>query len=141
MTTSRIVAVREGRHLARSVVVGPHALTADAPQPVGTDTGPTPGELLLAALGTCTSMAVRAYADRHDWPLDRVDVTVRFDARGQIVKDVRLTGDLDSGRIKHLVAVAGRCSVHRLLTKEVSVVTVPTVTVRPSTSPDRSLPR
>ncbi|MFF8480982.1 OsmC family protein [Streptomyces antibioticus] len=45
--------------------------------------GPTPGELLLAALGACTSMTVRAFADRHGWPLDQVDVSVRFDGQGR----------------------------------------------------------
>ena len=127
---ARIVAVSEGRGLARSVAVGPHTLTADEPQPLGTDAGPTPGELLLAALAACTSMAVRTFADRHGWALEQVDVTAGFDARGQIVKDVRLTGELDPEHIKQLVSVAGRCPVHRLLAKETPVVTVPTVVPR-----------
>ncbi|WP_326607606.1 OsmC family protein [Streptomyces sp. NBC_01799] len=71
----------EGRGLARSVAVDSHTLTADEPQPVGADTGPTPAGLVLAALGACTSMAVRAFTDRHGRPLEQVDVTVRFDAR------------------------------------------------------------
>lgn len=62
--TGRTVSVREGGRLARTVAVGPHLLTADEPEPLGADTGPTPGELLLAALASCTSMAVRAYAAR-----------------------------------------------------------------------------
>lgn len=130
----RVVSVGEGPRLARSIAVGPHTLTADEPRPLGTDTGPTPGELLLAALGSCTSMAVRAFADRHGWPLDRVEVAVRFDRRGQIVKNVTLTGDLEPVRVRELLAVAGRCPVHRLLTKEAPIITVPTVTTRPPAS-------
>ncbi len=91
---SRIVLVGEEKGLARSVAIGPHRLTADEPEPVGTDTGPTPVELLLAALGSCASMAVRASAQRHAWPLERVDVAVRFDAEGQVVKNVGLVGEL-----------------------------------------------
>lgn len=125
--SGRPVSVREGRRLARSVAVGPHTLTADEPEPIGADTGPTPGELLLAALGSCTSMAVRAYADRQGWPLERVDVDARFDSRAQIVKVVRLTGELDPRQTERLLAVAGRCPVHRLLTAGLTVVTVPTV--------------
>ncbi|WP_328371520.1 OsmC family protein [Streptomyces sp. NBC_00445] len=102
--------------------MGPRTLTADEPRPISTDIGPTPGELLLAALGSCTSMTVRAFADRHSWPLDQVDVTVRFD-------------------IKELLAVAGPCPVQRLLTKGASIVTVPTVVAKPPASRSRTLPQ
>ncbi|MCX4702746.1 OsmC family protein [Streptomyces sp. NBC_01373] len=138
---ARIVSVGEGRRLARSIGVGPHTLTADEPRPISTDIGPTPGELLLAALGSCTSMTVRAFADRHGWPLDQVDVTVWFDPQGQIVKNVTLVGDLEPARIKELLAVAGRCPVQRLLTKGASIVTVPTVVARPPASRSQTLPQ
>ncbi|MFE9611931.1 OsmC family protein [Streptomyces sp. NPDC006012] len=69
---TRPVSISEGRRLARSIAVGPHVLAADEPQPVRTDTGPTPAELLLAALGSCTSLAVRTFADRRGLPLDHV---------------------------------------------------------------------
>ncbi|MER5436711.1 OsmC family protein [Streptomyces sp. NPDC002588] len=137
---ARIVSVSEGPRLARSIAIGPHALAADEPQPIGTDTGPTPGELLLAALGACTSMTVRAFADRHGWQLHQVDVAVRFDPQGQIAKNIRLTGDLEPAHIKQLLAVAGRCPVHRLLTGGVTVVTVPTVVARPRAPYSRAVP-
>ncbi|MFJ6392596.1 OsmC family protein [Streptomyces sp. NPDC091972] len=132
---TRIVTVAEGKQLARSVAIGAHRLTADEPEPVGTDTGPTPGELLLAALGACTSMAVRAYAQRHAWPLDRVDVAVRFGAQGQVVKNIGLVGELTPAQRDQLLAVAGRCPVHRLLTKDVTIVTVPTLLAEPAPLP------
>ncbi|MER7688452.1 OsmC family protein [Streptomyces sp. NPDC097610] len=132
---TRIVTVAEGKQLARSVAIGTHRLTADEPEPVGTDTGPTPGELLLAALGACTSMAVRAYAQRHEWPLDRVDVAVRFDAQGQVVKNIGLVGELTPAQRDHLLVVAGRCPVHRLLTKDVTIITVPTLLAEPAPLP------
>ncbi|MFI6360018.1 OsmC family protein [Streptomyces sp. NPDC050743] len=138
---TRIVSISEGPRLARSIAVGPHVLAADEPQPISTDTGPTPGELLLAALGSCTSMAVRAFADRHGWPLDHVDVTVRFDRRGQIVKEVRLTGDLEPDRVEQLLTVARRCPVQRLLTRTASVVTVPTLVAKSQAPADPSPPR
>ncbi|SEF16039.1 OsmC family protein [Streptomyces sp. Ag109_O5-10] len=132
---SRIVTVAEGKQLARSVAIGTHRLTADEPEPVGSDTGPTPGELLLAALGACTSMAVRAYAQRHEWPLDRVDVAVRFDAQGQVVKNIGLVGELTPDQRDQLLAAAGRCPVHRLLTKDVTIITVPTLLAEPAPLP------
>ncbi|MFE0733264.1 OsmC family protein [Streptomyces antibioticus] len=127
---ARIVSVAEGYRLSRSISVGPHGLTADEPQPISTDMGPTPGELLLAALGACTSMTVRAFADRHGWPLDQVDVSVRFDEQGRIVKDLRLTGELEAAHFKQLFTIAGHCPVHRLLAREASIVTVPTVVAK-----------
>lgn len=132
---TRIVTVAEGKQLARSVAIGTHRLTADEPEPVGTDTGPTPGELLLAALGACTSMAVRAYAQRHEWPLDRVDVAVRFGAQGQVVKNIGLVGELTPAQRDQLLAVAGRCPIHRLLTKDVTIITVPTLLAEPAPLP------
>lgn len=132
---TRIVTVAEGKQLARSVAIGTHRLTADEPEPVGTDTGPTPGELLLTALGACTSMAVRAYAQRHEWPLDRVDVAVRFGAQGQVVKNIGLVGELTPAQRDQLLAVAGRCPVHRLLTKDVTIITVPTLLAEPAPLP------
>ncbi|MER5597200.1 OsmC family protein [Streptomyces sp. NPDC002265] len=132
---TRIVTVAEGKQLARSVAIGTHRLTADEPEPVGTDTGPIPGELLLAALGACTSMAVRAYAQRHEWPLDRVDVAVRFDAQGQVVKNVGLVGELTPAQRDQLLAVAGRCPIHRLLAKDVTIITVPTLLAEPAPLP------
>ncbi|MFG2476342.1 OsmC family protein [Streptomyces fagopyri] len=124
---ARDVTVGEGEHLARSIAAGPHTMTADELQPIGSDTGPTPVEFLLAALGSCTSMALRTYADRHSWPLDRIEVTVRFDSQHQIIKDVRLSGDLEPAQIERLLTVAGRCPVQRLLTRQASIITVPTV--------------
>ncbi|HEY9331949.1 MAG TPA: OsmC family protein [Streptomyces sp.] len=129
--TTRIVTIAEGRRLTRSVGIGTHRLTADEPDPIGADEGPTPGELLLAALGSCTSMAVRALADRHEWPLERVDVAVRFGERGHIIKNVGLTGDLEPAQREQLLAAAGRCPVHRLLTREVKIVTVAALLAEP----------
>ncbi|MDQ0760341.1 OsmC family protein [Streptomyces canus] len=125
--STRTVSVSEGTRLARTVVIGTHLLRSDEPEPVSSDTGPTPGELLLAALGSCTSMAVRAYADRHSWPLHQVDVDLRFGSDSEIIKEIHLSGELEPSQSERLLAVAGRCPVHRLLTNSVSVVTLSTV--------------
>jgi organic hydroperoxide reductase OsmC/OhrA len=63
---------------AQSITVANHRLTADEPVAVGgTDTGPGPYDLLLAALGSCTSMTVALYARRKQWPLEAVTVRLR----------------------------------------------------------------
>ena len=92
------------------ITIGDHELVSDEPRPTGDDAGPTPYDLLLGALGACTSMTVRMYARRKDWPLDQVRVTLRHsrihaedcaDCETRIGMidhidlDIELIGDLD----------------------------------------------
>jgi uncharacterized OsmC-like protein len=127
----------DGR-FAQRITVGSHVLAADEPQPVGDDTGPTPYDLLLAALGACTSMTVRMYADRQGWPLEQVEVVLRHSRIhaedcadcetetgriDRIDRDIRLTGDLDAGQRRKLLEIAGKCPVHRTLRSEISINT------------------
>src|SRR6188474_2231406 len=76
---ARSVVVRgRATGFSQSIVAGRHELKSDEPLGVGgTDTGPSPYDLLLAALGSCTSMTVALYARRKRWPLESVTVTLR----------------------------------------------------------------
>lgn len=122
----------------RQISAGHHHLLADEPPPVGDDAGPTPYDLLLAALGACKSMTVRMYADRKQWPLDQIRVTLRHSrihakdcadcetVNGhidQIDCDVELTGNLDDAQRQRLLYIAERCPVHQTLTSEVRITT------------------
>ncbi len=135
------VVVREtgaGR-FAQEIAAGPHALRADEPVEYGgDDSGPGPYDLLLAALGACTSMTVRMYAERKGWPLERVSVTLSHDKIhaedcadcetregrvDRIVRRLALAGDLDGAQRARLFEIADKCPVHRTLASEVSIVT------------------
>ena len=77
---TRTVVVKGGvaRYL-QTISVGHHLFQGDEPFDVGgRDAGPNPFELLLAALGTCTSITMRMYADRKGWPLEDVQVRLAY---------------------------------------------------------------
>jgi uncharacterized OsmC-like protein len=122
----------------QQITAGHHRLVADESRPIGDDVGPTPYDLLLAALGACTSMTVRMYADRKRWPLERIRVTLRHSRIhakdcadcetnngwiAHIDRDVELTGDLDDTQRQRLLHIAERCPVHQTLTSEVRITT------------------
>jgi putative redox protein len=135
------VVVRETRNgsFQQEIFAGRHRLLADEPVSVGgTDTGPGPYDLLLAALGACTSMTVRMYADRKALPLERVSVVLAHDKvhaqdcadcetrEGKIdviEREIDLAGDLDDATRARLLEIAEKCPVHRTLHSEIKIRT------------------
>jgi putative redox protein len=134
------VVVRGGPSgFAQVIEVGKHRLAGDEPTDVGgTDTGPSPYDFLLAALGSCTSMTLRMYADRKGWPLQTVVVHLRHEkihARDcaecetrvgridQIERSVQLEGELSDEQRQRLLEIADKCPVHRTLSSEVHIRT------------------
>jgi putative redox protein len=131
------VEVRSGHGFAQEVRTAHHRLAADEPEEAGGgDTGPNPYELLLASLGTCTSMTLRLYADRKGWPLEGAVVRLRHDRvhakdcedceakDGKvdvIERHLELAGDLDDEQRARLAEIAARCPVHKTLTSETRI--------------------
>jgi uncharacterized OsmC-like protein/alpha-beta hydrolase superfamily lysophospholipase len=136
------VVVREtGRgRFQQEVAAGSHRLFADEPVAVGgLDSGPGPYDLVLAALGACTSMTLRMYAQRKALPLERVVVTLshgKVHAQDcetcetqegmidRIERTISLTGALDAAQRNRLREIADKCPVHRTLTSEIDIRTV-----------------
>ena len=86
----------------------------------GLGSGPNPYELLGAALGSCTAMTLRLYAERKGWPLGRVQVSVRhhrasLEARDLFERTISVEGPLDAAQLAQLLSIAQRCPVHRTL--------------------------
>ena len=103
---------------------GRHQLFADEPSEFGgLDSGPSPFQLLAAALAACMTMTLRLYADRKGWPVKRIRAGVGHSRDADQVPrdrfDVRLTfeGDLDDEQRRRMVEIAGQCPVHRVVTE------------------------
>ncbi|MEQ9574826.1 MAG: OsmC family protein, partial [Rhodospirillales bacterium] len=108
---------------------------ADEPKDAGgTDTGPGPYDFLLTALGACTAMTVRMYADLKGLPLDKVRVTLKHDKvhaedcsecetkdgkLDRIVRDLHFEGDLSDEQKAKLLEIADKCPVHKTLHSEI----------------------
>jgi putative redox protein len=139
MTSSeetRVVA-RTGEGLRTEMEACGHKLVADEPKSLGgTDEGPTPYDYLLAALGSCTAMTLRMYADRKGWPLESVTVKLSQDRIhatdceeceteegriDRIEREIELEGPLEEEQRRRLLEIADMCPVHRTLDSEVVV--------------------
>ena len=118
---------------------GRHRLLADEPVSAGgDDRGPGPYELLLMALGACTTMTLRLYADRKRWPLGRLSVQLRHakiyaedcadcetkhGMLDRIERVISFEGALDAAQRQRLMEIADMCPVHRTLTSEIKIET------------------
>ena len=137
------IRVDEGnRRFLRDILSDDHHWLADEPTALGGDNlGPDPYEHLLAALGACTSMTIRMYANRKEWPLE--DVSVDLSHSREYLEDcegceteadrklevlsrvIRFEGPLDDGQRQRLMEIADRCPVHRTLEGNLRILTRP----------------
>jgi putative redox protein len=121
------------------IKAGKHYLVADEPEDIGgDDLGPSPYQLLSAALGACTAMTIRMYADQKGWPLEEVIVHLNHFRKyaddcqdseqekskiDHIDRHLEFTGELDEKQRKRLLEIANKCPVHKTLSSEIKMQT------------------
>ena len=121
----RATARRENGTLQHAVDIREHTLTTDEPEDEGgTDTGPSPQELLAASLAACTAITMEMYAQRKGWDIGGVEVEAEYTPaeRGCPTKfslTLRLPSDLTDEQVERLRVIAAKCPVHRTLDGEV----------------------
>ena len=134
----QVVVTGGAKGYAQEILARKHRLRADEPpEHGGTDTGPTPYDLLLAALGSCTSMTLRMYADRKKWPLTGVRVVLdhskvhaedcaRCESKegriDRIDRRIAVEGELDAEQRQRLLEIADKCPVHRTLEGDIDII-------------------
>ena len=139
LTDNRVLARTGRKGYQTEIIANGHRLLADEPIAVGgADTGPPPYDYLVAALGACTGMTLRMYADRHEWPLESVVVRLKHQKvhaadcaqcetkSGKIdaiEREIEIEGALDQEQRQRLLEIADRCPVHRTLHAEIVIKT------------------
>jgi putative redox protein len=134
-----VVVRGSAKGFAQDIHVGSHHLVADEPLSAGgEDSGPGPYDLLLTALGSCTSMTIGMYARRKAWPLENITVRLHHSKiyasdcadcetkegmLDRIERDIHLDGPLTPEQHTRLLEIADKCPVHRTLTSEINIRT------------------
>lgn len=120
--------IAQDRYATHLVTERNHKLLADEPASEnGSDLGPTPDEFLMMSLASCTAITLRMYADRKNWVVLSIKVTVvmeRKDGKTLFTRNIYVEGSLTEDERKRLLAIANSCPVHKTLHNPIEIETV-----------------
>lgn len=117
-------------HFAQKITVGKHQFLSDEPEKLkGDNKGPSPFELLLSALGSCTSITLTMYAEMKGIRLDVINVRLNYippnkleGTPSRITRKIHLEGDFTEHQHQRMLEIADRCPVHRTLRQGMDIM-------------------
>jgi putative redox protein len=127
------IIARSATNYQVEISAGKHTFLSDEPLDTGDDAGPSPFDMVLSGLASCTIITLKMYARRKNWPLERVELVMDVSSREVLAGDgsksrssvieSRLTffGPLTVEQIRRLEEIADRCPVHRMLIGDLSI--------------------
>ena len=127
--SNEVIVESTTKRYAQKITAGNHSYYSDEPKALkGDDTGPAPYDLLLSALGSCTSITLTMYAERKKIKLDTVSVRLNYippnELEGtpcRITRKIHIEGDFSEEQHHRMLEIANRCPVHRTLRKGMEI--------------------
>ncbi len=119
--------IGKDKYITKINTLSGHTVTADEPEEQGgMNKGPAPGEYLATALGACTCITMRMYADRKEWDVTAITVTVVYERdretrTSSFVKEIKIEGNLDAEQTKRILQIGDRCPIHFTLSNPITI--------------------
>lgn len=117
------------QHFRTEIRTEDNLIISDEPNSLGGENlGFSPTELLASSLAACTAATLRMYADHKQWPLEKVNIDVKFERntkenKSEVVRNIELIGDLTEAQRTRLLAVANACPIHKVLSNPIEIST------------------
>lgn len=127
------ITARSLKNYQVEIDTGSHQFISDEPEGIGDGAGPSPFDLLLSGLASCTIITLQMYARRKNWPLEKVEAALNFRSAEQRDDDgnkqrsshihIKMTffGPLTSEQIRRLEDISTRCPVHLTLLGDIKI--------------------
>ncbi len=127
---SEVFVESNGKPYMQTITTGNHTLKSDEPENLGgNDEGPAPFDLLLSALGSCTSITLSMYAERKNINLDLITVRLTYippneidGSSSRIIRKIHLEGDFTDEQEHRMLEIADRCPIHNTLRSNVDIM-------------------
>ncbi len=128
--STEVIVENTTRHFTQKITAGKHTFFADEPKALkGDDEGPAPFDLLLSALGSCTSITLTMYAEMKGIHLDVISVRLNYippnkleGTPSRITRKIHIEGDFTEQQHHRMLEIADRCPVHRTLRQGVEIM-------------------
>lgn len=131
MNTSTITVIQSGEKYRSTVSNGKHQYIVDEPESLGgTDSGLSPDEWLMGALGSCTAITLRMYVDRKGWEVGEIQVKVGMQRTTEagatnthFQRIIQCSNTISAEQSERLLSIANACPLHKTLSGQIYIET------------------